>query len=160
MRALAAAVTAVKDTNQAHTHLLLDVTAGAQPFFFADQTLRFRGNDYVPRLTFSDTINHTRSLQLDRAVVGVENASLFVSDLLETVTFEGATATLRRLYAEADEAVTIFGGSIASVRIERRRAELPCVKILVEQGLDNRALTIALARGPDVRPYAHCPYAH
>ena len=83
-RSLSATLTAVKSTNRAHTHLLLDVTAGAQPFFFADQTLRFEGIDYVPRLTFSDTINHTRSLQLDRAVVAFENASLFVSDLLHS----------------------------------------------------------------------------
>ena len=133
-RTLSSTLTAVKDSNQAHTHLLLGVTAGAQPFFFADQTLRFVGNDYVPRLTFSDTINHTRSLQLDRAVVGVENASLFVSDLLETVTLEGATATLRRLYAEADEAVAIFDGRVASCRIERGKAE-----IVLTSGLDPTA---------------------
>ena len=67
---LSSTLQTVVATNRAHTQLLLDVTAGAQPFFFADQTLRFEGNDYVPCLTFSDTINHTRSLQLDRAVVG------------------------------------------------------------------------------------------
>ena len=56
---------------------------------------------------------------------------------MKTVTLEGATATLRRLYSEADEAVTIFGGSIASVRIERRRAELVMIS-----GLDPTARRI------------------
>ncbi len=133
-RNLSSELVAVLATKRVHSHLLLDVTAGAQPFFFADQTLRFGGNDYVPRLAFSDTIKHSRSLQLDRAVVAVENASLFVSDLLETVTFEGATATLRRLYAEADEAVAIFDGQIASCRIERGKAE-----IVLTSGLDPTA---------------------
>ncbi len=132
MRVLSPALTAVKDTNTAHTHLLLDVVAGAQLFYFADMTLSFGGNAYLPRLTFEDSLTQHRSLQLDRAAVVVENGSLYFTELMKTVTLDGATATLRRLYSEADEAVTIFGGSIASVRIERRRAELPCVKILVK----------------------------
>ena len=137
MRSLSATLTTVKDTNTAHTHLLLDVVAGAQSFFFADMTLRFGGNDYLPRLTFEDSVTQHRSLQLDRATVVVENGSLYFTELMKTVTLEGATATLRRLYSEADEAVTIFGGSVASVRIERRRAELVMIA-----GLDPTARRI------------------
>ena len=87
-------------------------------------TLRFGGNDYTPKLTFDDTITHHRSLALDTATVAVENASLYFTDLLKTVTLEGATATLRRFYAEADEAVTIFQGKVSACRIERRRADI------------------------------------
>ena len=136
-RTLSAALTAVKDSKTAHTHLLLDVVAGAQSFYFADMTLTFGGNDYLPRLTFEDSLTQHRSLQLDRATVVVENGSLYFTELMKTVTLDGATATLRRLYSEADEAVTIFGGSIASVRIERRRAEL-----VMTSGLDPTARRI------------------
>ena len=137
MRALSPTLTAVKDSNLSHTHLLLDVVAGAQLFYFADMTLTFAGNAYLPRLTFEDSLTQHRSLQLDRATVVVENGSLYFTELMKTVTLEGATATLRRLYSEADEAVTIFGGSIASVRIERRRAEL-----VMTSGLDPSARRI------------------
>ena len=136
-RSLSAALTAVKNTNQAHTHLLLDLLAGAQLLYFADMTLTFGGNAYLPRLTFEDSLTQHRSLQLDRATVVVENGSLYFTELMKTVTLDGATATLRRLYSEADEAVTIFGGSIASVRIERRRAEL-----VMTSGLDPSARRI------------------
>ena len=47
-RTLSPALTAVKDTNTAHIHLLLDVVAGAQLFYFADMTLTFGGNAYLP----------------------------------------------------------------------------------------------------------------
>ncbi len=137
MRVLSPTLTAVKDTNTAHTHLLLDVVAGAQPFYFADMTMRFAGNDYLPRLTFEDSLTQHRSLQLDRAVVVVENASLYFTDLMKTVTLDGATAKLRRLYAEAGEAVAIFDGRVASCRIERRHAELVLIS-----GLDPTARRI------------------
>ena len=44
MRVLSPALTAVKDTNQAHTALLLDLTAGAQQHHFASKSLTFAGN--------------------------------------------------------------------------------------------------------------------
>lgn len=136
-RTLSATLAAVKDTNKAHTHLLLDIVAGGQPLYFADTTLRFDANDYLPRLSFEDSIQQHRSLQLDRATVVVENGSLFWTELMKTVTLEGATATISRLYSEADEAVAIFTGSIASCRIEQRRAELAIVS-----GLDPTARRI------------------
>ena len=124
-RTVSSTLSAVKDTNTAHTHLLLDVVAGAQSFYFADMTMRFAGNDYLPRLTFEDSLTQHRSLPArPRAVVVVENASLYFANLMKTVTLDGATAKLRRLYAEADEAVVVFDGRVASCRIERRHAEL------------------------------------
>ena len=127
-------LTAVKDTNEAHTHLLLDLLAGAQSLYFADMTLTFAGNAYLTRLTFEDSLTQHRSLQLDRATVVVENTELYFTELMKTVTLDGATAKLRRLYAEADEAVVIFDGRVASCRIERRRAELALIS-----GLDPTA---------------------
>ena len=136
-RTLSSTLAAVKGTNTAHTHLLLDVVAGAQPFYFADMTMRFAGNDYLPRLTFEDSLTQHRSLQLDRAVVVVENASLYFTELMKTVTLDGATAKLQRLYSEADEVVVIFDGRVASCRIERRHAELVLIS-----GLDPTARRI------------------
>ena len=123
-RTLSPTLTTVKNTNQAHTTLLLDLTAGAQQHHFASKSLTFAGNAYVPRLAFDGSITHRRSLELDTATVQVENASLFFTELLKTLTLEGATASLRRLFLEADETVTIFDGIVSSCRIERGAAEL------------------------------------
>ncbi len=123
-RTISANLQTLVASNTAHTVMLLDLVAGATTKRFAGRTLTFEGNSYEPRLTLAGSITHRRSLQLDSAVAGIENASLFFTDLLKAITLEGASAKLRRLYLDVWETITVFEGIVSTCRVERGSAQI------------------------------------
>jgi len=113
-RTFSPALTALLATNRARSVLLLDLVAGAETWRIATHAISFAGADYLAYLRFDQPLRRTRSLQLDRLSVEVQNANLWFANLQRTYTLEGATATLRRLYPDAGETVHLFEGRVAA----------------------------------------------
>ena len=129
-RTLSAAVTTLKDTKRAHTRMLFDLDVAGTLYYWADESLSFGGNTYGANLIVDDAVRNRRSLQLDTAAVTVQNVTLFASELLKTEFLPGSKATLRRLFLEAEEAVTIFEGLVGAAEIDEPDMQLRLVSAL------------------------------
>lgn len=114
-------------TRKPATALLLDLVVDGTVYRIADRTIAFGGEDYVPGLTVEGGIRVHRSLQLDGGAVKVENITRFVSKLQAQEFVQGAAATLRRLYIEAEEALIIFDGVVDDVSLDGLDAKLALV---------------------------------
>lgn len=128
-RTLSAAIqSAIAQYGSAVCHLL-SFTVGNISFYFADDAVSFQGNSYQPWLILDSPVHYTQKLQLDPVTVTLQNVSLDVAATLQSLQsdIQGAEATLRRLYFAANDAVTLFVGSIGAIDIDERNVTITIV---------------------------------
>src|SRR5512142_2480010 len=105
---------------------LLSFAVGNTSFYFADDAVSFQGNSYQPWLALDSPVHYTQKLQVDPVTVTLQNISLDVAAMLQSLQsdMQGAEATLQRLYLAANDAITLFVGRIGSINIDERTASI------------------------------------
>src|ERR1035437_5846353 len=105
---------------------LLSFAVGDVSFYFADDAVSFQGQSYQPWLIVDSPVHYTQQLQLDPLTVTLQNVSLDVAEILQSLQsdIQGAEATLRRLYLAANDAITLFVGSIGEIDIDENQVTI------------------------------------
>jgi len=108
---------------------LLTFTVGDASFYFAEDAVSFQGQSYRPWLILESPIHYSQKLQLDPVTLTLQNVSLDVAAILQSLgsDIQGAEATLRRLYLSANDAVTLYVGSIGALDIDERNVTITLV---------------------------------
>ena len=129
-------------TNAAATALLFDLTVAGTPYFLATRGLSFGGNAYTAALgAGSGRIRYLRSLQIDTCQVEWQNVDLGVSEIIKSQLMQGSPGVLRRLYLQANEAVTVFDGLVTGASIEDRHTS-PVAHLRLATKLDPTAVRL------------------
>ncbi len=99
---------------------------GAANYYFAEDEVTYQGNLYLPRLVLGSAVKYTQALQLEPVTVMLQNITLETAALLnaQRSDLQGAAAVLERLFLAANEAVTLFSGTIATIQIDQQNAAL------------------------------------
>lgn len=91
---------------------LADLTPRTGPsLYFAEDAVRFGGNDYLPYLRLLTGPRLTRTLQADAAEIELINTDQSISQLA-TQPLEGALCELRQLLLGLEQAVLVFRGRL------------------------------------------------
>lgn len=92
---------------------LADITTrGGAKHYFAEDQVRFAGNDYLPYLRLRAGPRLTRSLQTDAAELELLNADAAISTLTAADEFDAALCELKQFLIGLDTAVLIFRGRL------------------------------------------------
>ena len=121
-RNLSAAIQSAIAQHRSSACHLLSFAVGDVSFYFAEDAVSFQGQSYQPWLILDSPVRYTQKLQLDPVTVTLQNVSLHMAAMLQSLQsdIQGAEATLRRLYLSANDAVTLFVGTIGAIDIDER----------------------------------------
>ena len=134
-RTVSSGVQALAGSRRAVVAHLLGFTVSSVDYFFADRTVTYGGNDYLPKLQLGEGPRLRRGLAVDTCTVGIENVSTEFAQIIRQHFLEGTPATLTRLYIGAGTLV-LFAGRIATVEVDGRLARLTLRSRLDARGVD------------------------
>ena len=99
---------------------------------FSEEAIVVGGVSYEARLVVTDGVGYKQQLGVPPYDIELSNISLETSTLLknEQPNLSGAEATLKRLFLEADEAVTIYVARIATITVDEQTAKISLVNEL------------------------------
>lgn len=139
MRNLSSAIQALITQPKSSVCHLLSFTVGVTAYYFAEDRIVFQGNTYLPHLILDSPVKYNQALQSKPVTVKLQNVSLEMAAVLKAQQsgMQGVEVTLRRLFLQANDAVTLFVGVITQMDIDEQS-----VMLMLDGDLDPTASTV------------------